>query len=149
MKNNIIMTVVVAVIVGAAAFFGGMKYQQSQTSASQQQSGGRNGGQGGRNRNGGGGGRVVGDIITADDKSITVKLPDGSTKLVLLSDSTSINQATTASKSALAVGTRVGVFGTDNTDGSVTAQNVQINPMMRMGGQGGDQSPTPSAQNGQ
>jgi hypothetical protein len=78
-----------------------------------------------------------------DDKSITVKLQDGSTKIVILSDTTSFSTSSTGSKSDLKTGDTVAAFGTPNSDGSVTAQNVQINPMFRgIGGQNG--SPTPA-----
>src|SRR5258708_137569 len=105
MKNPILITVIVAVLVGAGAFFGGMKYQESKTVATSgngQFMRGANGGQGGRR--GAGGGRVVGEIVTQDDKSITVKMVDGSSKIVLISRTTSINQATAASQSDLKVG---------------------------------------------
>lgn len=71
---------------------------------------------------------VNGEVISADDKSITVKLDDGSSKIVLLSDATQINQATTAAKADLKVGVKVTAFGQTNTDGSVSAQSIQINP---------------------
>src|SRR5258708_54279 len=132
MKNNFVITGIVVVVVAAVAFFAGTKYQQNQTSQTSQTTQGAGRGQG-RNRNGGGGGRVMGDILNADDKSITVKMPDGSTKLVLLSSTTAITTATAAAKTDLKVGTRVGVFGTDNPDGSTTAQTIQLNPMFRVG----------------
>ena len=78
-----------------------------------------------------GGRPVVGEIISQDDKSITVKLTDGSTKIVILSDSTIYSKTDATTKDDLKVGTQVGVFGTDNSDGSVTAQNVQLNPQFR------------------
>ena len=52
----------------------------------------------------------------------------------------SINKAAAATKADLTVGQRVAVFGTTNTDGSVTAANVQLNPMMR--GPGGPSGAT-------
>ncbi len=78
-----------------------------------------------------GGRPVVGEIISKDDKSITVKMADGSTKIVILSDSTTYSKTDTGSRDDLNVGTQVGVFGTDNSDGSVSAQNVQLNPQFR------------------
>jgi len=63
--------------------------------------------------------------------TITVKLPDGSSKIILLSEKTSINKASEGSVADLVVGEKVAVFGTTNTDGSVTAQNIQINPVAR------------------
>jgi hypothetical protein len=148
---------IIAVAVGAAAFFGGMQYQKMQAmnaagGSGRQGSGGQGqGGAGGRARGAGGmGGRVIGEIISQDDKSITVKMMDGSSKIVLLSDSTTVSKTSDGSKTDLKVGEKVGVFGTDNSDGSVTAQNVQLNPAFSMGmgrggqSQAGSQSGTPA-----
>jgi len=145
-NNNILIIVVVAVLVGAGGFFGGMKYQQSKQPSFTRQFAG---GQGIRNGQGQGtaglpAGRqgfrpVNGEIISADEKSITVKMQDGTSRIVLLSDKTEINKASSGTKEDLKVGEKVAVFGTDNTDGSVTAQNIQLNPMIR-----GNLTPTPT-----
>ncbi len=134
MKNANILAVVLLVVGLAVGFFGGMQYQKTQRSSLGltpgqvgNQSGRRFNGQNGNNR------PVAGEIISADDKSITVKLQDGSSKIVLVSDSTQINKATSATKSDLKTGERVAVFGTQNSDGSVTAQNIQLNPQSRGG----------------
>jgi hypothetical protein len=74
---------------------------------------------------------VNGEIIAADEKSITVKLQDGSSKIVLLSDKTEINKTASTTKEDLKVGEKVAAFGTENSDGSVTAQSVQLNPRFR------------------
>jgi len=147
MKNQSIVWIVLIIIVGAGAFFGGMKYQQSQQFNTRQFGGNFAGGvgQGGNRlstRVRAGGGQVIGEILNQDANSITVKLQDGSSKIVILSDKTSINKATSGSKLDLTSGARVAVFGTTNTDGSVTAQMIQINPMSR-GANGGDR-PTPT-----
>jgi len=135
MSKNILITIIVALIVGAGTFYGGMKYQQSKRAAvfSRQfgQIQGQNGGSNQQNRSRAGNGQVFGDIIAKDDKSITVKLADGSTKIVLFSDTTAINKASEGSKDDLKEGERVAVFGTANSDDSVTAQNIQLNPPMR------------------
>jgi len=70
---------------------------------------------------------MTGEIIGQDDESITVKLQDGSSKIILLTDTTAINKFTEGSKSDLKTGERVAVFGTENSDGSVTGQNIQLN----------------------
>lgn len=133
MKNLNILTIALLLVGLGAGFFGGMQYQKSQNGENRQlnsQTGGqgrRFAGQNGNNR------PVAGDIISADDKSITVKLADGSSKIVLVSDSTQINKAATATKSDLKTGEKVAVFGTQNSDGSVTAQNIQLNPQNRGG----------------
>ena len=69
---------------------------------------------------------VQGEIISQDDKSITVKLTDGSTKIIILADSTSYSEEKTVEKNNLIVGTKVGIFGTPNSDGSITAQSVRL-----------------------
>ncbi len=87
------------------------------------------------------GGGIVGSILSMDDKSFTVKLADGSSKIVLFTGSTTYSNTQTASKGDIKTGNQVAVFGASNSDGSVTATNVQINPMFRF-----NQSPTPAAQ---
>lgn len=137
-SKSLIMTVIVAVIVGAAAFFGGMTYQKSQVVTSNGQFAGMMGRNGENSTNGGtrmgrgfGGGAVVGQIVSLDKNSITVQLTDGSSKIVNLSVNTTYSKSSTGALSDLADGTKVAVFGTPNSDGSVTAQNVQINPIAR------------------
>lgn len=140
MKNQWIMTLVMALVVGGIAFYGGMQYQQSKTpTGGALGQGFRSGGGNGqlRARNGQNGMAVRGEIISSDANSITVKLPDGSTKIVIVSVSTNVMQATSATKDDLKIGQMVAVFGTPDSDGSVTAQNIQLNPMMGRGGFGG------------
>ena len=136
MKNPMIMTIIVAIVVGGAAFFGGMQYQKSQR--------GNFAGAEFRNRNGGPDGSqdrfgnnrpVSGEVLSVDDNSMTVKMQDGSSKIVILSDQTTINKASTGAKSDLKTGERVTAFGTANSDGSVTAQNVSIGGNMMFRGE--------------
>jgi len=140
MKNNYLVTAILIIAFAAGAFYGGTLYQKSkQPSFGQFNRGTTNGtsrngitGTSGGQRGQGQGFRPVnGQIISADDKSITVKLTDGSSKIVLFSGSTQINKATQGTKSDLTQGTTVAVFGQDNSDGSVTAQNIQLNPVSR------------------
>ena len=121
-----IITIILIIIVGAASFFAGMKYSENNV---RQRFANGQGGQFFRRQ--GGTQPVLGEIAETDGNSITVKMQDGSSKIVILSSSTSINKASTGTKDDLKQGERVAVFGTQNSDGSVTAQNVQLNPQMR------------------
>lgn len=143
MKNPLIVTVIIALVVGVVGFLGGVKYQQTKTINS------TNGfiqGQGGqRNRNGrnmgrgANGGATLGEVVSVDNNSIVVKLADGSSKIVNVSNTTTFSKTDTASKTDIKTGDRIAVFGATASDGSVTAQNVQLNPMFRIGPGG----PTP------
>lgn len=118
-----------------SVFFGGYEYRNYKLKKTvgnitagngtfQRFMGNRNGGQnGGMMRNG-----VFGSILSMDDKSFTVKLADGSTKLVFFSDTTTYSNTISATKADLKTGINVAVIGSPNSDGSVTATNVQLNP---------------------
>ena len=129
-KTSIIITILVALIVGAAGFFGGMKYDQSKTPATNGQFVARFG-QGGSGGRFGRGGFIptIGKVVSSDNNSITVQMQDGSSKIINISGSTKILKTDTATISDLSNGTQVAVIGTSNSDGSVDAQSVQINPM--------------------
>jgi len=135
MKQNILILVLVILIlvIGGGAFFGGVKYQQSKSPQLFRQFGqGLNGFSAritpGQERTAGASFRPVsGQILSADDKSMTVKLTDGSSKIVIFSDKTVINKATPVQKNDLKTGDKVTVLGSANSDGSVTAQSIQLN----------------------
>lgn len=130
----------IAVVVGAVAFIGGMKYQQRKSPRMMFQNRGMNGVFGNGNRQfqkgmmkaGVGGRPVVGEIIKSDGSSITVKMPDGSSKIVLISNTTLVGKQSEVSKDELKTGVTVGVMGQENADGSVTASNIQLNPVFKM-----------------
>jgi hypothetical protein len=140
MKNERIIFIVLIVLVAAGAFFGGMQYGKA---GANNQLNRFNRGTNGRQFGNGNGvsarGQTVvsGDILSSGDNTLTVKLTDGSSKIVILSGNTAISQNATASASDLKNGERVMVIGTQNSDQSVTAQNIQINPQFRGPGQQG------------
>lgn len=130
MKNNLVLTIIVAILMGAGGFFAGIKYQQKKQPAFLRQFGMGQGTRAGQaNRQGFR--PVNGEIISAEEKSITVKMQDGSSRIVLLSEKTEINKAALGAKEDLKVGERVAAFGSENPDGSITAQSIQLNPVFR------------------
>jgi len=148
--KKILPIVIIAVIVAAGSFFAGMKYGQSKNSGAFSQRGFQNfdnlsaeerqqrvqqmgANVGGRIRMGQeGGGFAGGEIISKDDKSITVKVPDGGSKIVFFSDTTEIGKFVDGTPSDLEVGKTVTVIGKTNEDGSITAQSIQMRPAMEI-----------------
>jgi hypothetical protein len=136
MKNVFIAVIITVIIAGAGSFFGGIKYTQAKDAATRTQqmtarTGGAANGQFGQ-RAGGAGARggsfINGSILSKDDKSVTIQLQGGGSKIILLSGSTTIGKTTDGTVSDLEVGKTVMVTGQPNTDGSVTAQSIQIRP---------------------
>lgn len=133
MKNTKALVPVIMILIGlGVGFFGGVQYRNYQISKSRGNFTGANGTRfiGRNGQNGGMMGRnaVIGSILSMDANSITVKLADGSTKIVILGGTTTYSNTVSASQNDLKTGENVAVFGTPNSDGSVTGVNVQINP---------------------
>lgn len=147
MKQNLILYLVIAVLVaGGVGFYAGDQYAARNRAGA----GGNFAGRTGRNGGGffgasGASGMtaVRGQVVKEDNQSLTVQLRDGSSKVVLLGSAT-FDKTVSASASDVTQGTEVMVIGKTNTDGSVTAQTVQLNPLVRPGM--GAQNPTPSSQ---
>lgn len=135
MNKTMIIAIALVILAGVGGFFGGMQYQKSQANSRFGSYAGTTG-QGGqfmmRRFGGQNGANVVrGQIVSIDSNSITVELPDGSSKIIVVGSSTTFMKSTSGSLTDLKVGDMVMTFGTQNSDGSVTAQNVQINPPSR------------------
>ncbi|MFH1162412.1 MAG: DUF5666 domain-containing protein [Candidatus Jorgensenbacteria bacterium] len=130
MKKIIVLAIVGVVVIGGVSFYGGMRYGKS--SAQPAQGMGRFGnlpaGQQRTDQRGAfaGGGGTSGEIVSADNQSITLKLREGSSKIVFFSSSTKIMKSTDGARSDLTSGVQVVVSGTANPDGSITAQTIQL-----------------------
>lgn len=112
--------IVIGLVLIAGSFYAGMKYGGNATVTPNN----GNGNFGARIRNGNGGpdgGFVTGEIIAKDDKSITLKLRDGGSKIVFLTSATPVTKSVSGSVSDLTLSEQVSVTGTANPDGSVSA----------------------------
>lgn len=128
--KKILPIIIVLIIVGGGAFYGGMKYGEStrQNFAKQNLGGQQMGGNIGGFQRIRSNGFTSGEIIAKDDKSITVKLPGGGSKIIFYSDSTEVGKFVNGASSDLEVGKTVIINGTANQDGSITAQSIQMRP---------------------
>ena len=138
--KKIISIILVIIAVGAlagGAFYGGIKYEENKTTQGisqerqqrfQQMGASAAGAMAGRPGSQLGNNFVAGEILSKDEKSITVKLRDGGSKIVFFSDTTEVDKFTTGSSSDLEVGKTVTVTGKTNQDGSITAQSIQLRP---------------------
>lgn len=136
MIKPITTTIIVIIVVGILSFYGGTLYGQS----GKQNTGGPGSRQGQFQQFGGtgvpngqrsmmaNGGFTSGEILSKDDKSITVKLRDGGSKIVFFSDTTKVTKSADGSTKDLSVGQEVTTTGTANSDGSMTAESIQIRP---------------------
>jgi hypothetical protein len=147
-KKLLSIFIVIVLIIAGGAFFAGMKYGQGKGSGSFSRAGFQNpsseerqqriqqagtaGGfrtMGGNNR---GNGFISGEIISKDDASITVKLPDGGSKIVFFSEATDITKSAEGTSGDLTTGEAVMVSGTSNSDGSITANLIQLRPEIQI-----------------
>jgi len=155
MKNNmlILISVIAVVVVGVASFFGGVQYQKSHAlsgSVAKTQGAHTPGmpdmmAQRGLNRFAGGAGRpVAGKIVSRDTRSITLQLNDGSSKILNVTGTTTVSKTDTVALSDLKTGDTIAAVGITNADGSITVQNIQLNPMiMNSQGIGGKTNSSP------
>ncbi len=142
MKKMLPVFVILLILVGGGSFYGGMKYANSKRVAAfgAQGAGGNfrggnfGGGASGTTRGAGAGARggfANGEIISKDDSSVTIKLASGGSQIVFFSTSTAILKAAAGSANDLVVGQNIMVNGSANSDGSVTAQSIQLRPAMQ------------------
>lgn len=129
-KKLVLSCVVTALVFGAGGFFGGMQFAKMGRPNQMRFTGAPNmqRGSGNPQLRGGAafGGGASGEVITKDDKSLTLKLMDGGSKIVYLSPSTTVNKTSAGSMEDVSSGTKVMVVGSQNQDGSVTASMIQL-----------------------
>ncbi|MBU6500609.1 MAG: hypothetical protein KGJ89_04100 [Patescibacteria group bacterium] len=133
-KKHLTITIVVIVVAVVVSFYGGMLYGKSSSASSrfggnlsEAQRAQFQGGAGGRSGQfGQGGGILSGDIVAKDNQSITLKTRDGSSHIIFYSTSTRVIKPSPASMDDVVNGISVLITGTANSDGSLTAQSIQV-----------------------
>ncbi len=134
-KKQYIIISIICVAIGLVAFNSGIYYTKKTTNNVNQNDGhqfdpNRMRGFQNMEREGGRGqmqGRLInGEVLSSDDNSIVVKLRDGGSKIILLSNVTKFDKSVEANIKDVSIGSTVMITGEPNTDGSVTAERVQI-----------------------
>lgn len=150
-KKIITASLISIVLAGGIGFYGGMEYdpqksKQPITSGSfagngsgygrgtgatgqqDQRQGQRPAGGQGMRQGVPGGGFVAGQVISKDDSSVTIKTKDGSSQIIFFSDTANIDKSVSGSKDDLSIGQQITANGKVGTDGSMTAETIQIRP---------------------
>ncbi len=132
-KNKLVSIIAISIIVVAGAFFyGGMKYAQAKGKNTMRSGNFRSqNGMGVRPdgammRSGANGGFTSGEVIAKDATSMTVKLQDGGSKIILFTATTPVMKSIAGTSEDIAIGKNVMITGKVNADGSVSAEQIQL-----------------------
>ncbi len=142
--KKIIPIIIALIILGGGTFYGGIKYQQSKSSFGnfsrqnfqnlseeqrQQLLQGNVGGSFGQGTGRGVGSNFLsGEVLAKDEKTLTLKMPDGGSKIVFFSGSTKILKTTDGLIDDIGIGKQIIISGEQNSDGSYTAKTIQLSP---------------------
>lgn len=165
-SSTIVLAVGVGIVALAAGLFVGMSYgkghpsvetamktvsnltpeqmAQLRTSGGGFPGGGFPGGAAGGGNGNAQGGFTAGSIVSNDGSTITIKMNDGSTKFVLYSGSTTIRKSAEGTSADLVAGENVVVTGSANSDGSITATQIQLGGLPGGPGGGGQETTPPT-----
>lgn len=126
MNKKIISTAVIALIIG----FGGGYLLHTPPVPTTGGVATRTGGFGGGMRSGAGGGFLSGTVAAEDAGSVTLSTRDGSSHVVLITPATSVSKSVSGTMSDVSVGATIIVSGTTNSDGSLSANLIQLRPTL-------------------
>jgi hypothetical protein len=130
-KNKIVILIAVLVTIAGGCFYSGVLYEKNVTKQNiglnrnqqnmLQNIKGENISDGIKNNN-----ANIGEIISKDQESITIKLMNGSSKIIFLSASAQVSKNINIDIEELEIGQNVAVQGMTNSDNSITAKSIQI-----------------------
>ena len=133
-KNKTIMFAIGVAMAVLLGFWGGVQYGKTSAANALQNGGLQRGTFGAQGRRGGisNANFIMGEITNKDDKSITVKSRDGSSRFIFFSGTTPISKSTSGTPDDLQIGKEINANGTLNPDGSMSAQMIQIRPLSQV-----------------
>jgi hypothetical protein len=125
-QKSISVGVVVAVVSLGVGYYFGKKAIISNESGRMGMQGSQMSGRGGFARGGANGNVVNGEVVSFDGGMLTVKGRDGGSRVVVVTSATKVSKPVVASSSDVKQGALVLITGTQNGDGSITAESVSI-----------------------
>ena len=133
--KKILIVIISLIVVSGGSFYGGIKYAESKVSqgftqkdsqqqkfpqgATKEDSQSKNNGEARSNF-------LSGEILTKDEQSLTLKIPNGGSKIVFFSEATDVTKSASGSSEDFKEGQQIMITGEENSDGSYIAQTIQI-----------------------
>ena len=133
--KKILIIIISLIVVGSGAFYGGIKYAENKASQGfiqndfqrqQFSQGDIRGGFQGRVSGEARSNFLSGEILAKDEQSLTLKIPDGGSKIVFFSEATDITKSASGSSEDFKEGQQIIITGEENSDRSYIAQIIQI-----------------------
>ncbi|HRZ29723.1 MAG TPA: hypothetical protein P5052_03135 [Candidatus Paceibacterota bacterium] len=69
---------------------------------------------------------IMGEIIEKNENSLTVKLKDNGSKIVVISNTTELYKTVSASFDDLTIGNNIMITGASNNDNSIIAESIRL-----------------------
>ncbi|MGB9848189.1 MAG: hypothetical protein ACPLKV_03245 [Minisyncoccia bacterium] len=132
MKNKNLIFVIILIVAVIISFYGGMKYQQNKSVTINQTANARNFNRFGVNGNATNSLNflrqqiIIGEIIAKDDQTLTIKLPNGGSQIVVYSNVTKVEKNEPAKLSDLKVGQNVMISTQSVDQKTLSATSIQI-----------------------
>lgn len=137
MKKNILLVLIATVFIICSSFYAGVRYEknvkipfESRLTAGlsniRNQSVSAPRALGNRFQRDAEGGNISGKVVSNENNTVTVQLQNGGTKLVIVPLSAVVTKSNVVKISDITNDQYVMVSGKINTDGSITAQSIQI-----------------------
>ena len=120
-EKKTLAIVIIIIIAAGAVFYAGAKYEKHKLSALGLLSGSKS-----SSKKATAGNSIKGTVTATDDKSVTIKMADGTDKTIEFSSGMTFGNNAAGSASDLFVGELVVIAGENNPDGSFAATNIRI-----------------------
>jgi hypothetical protein len=128
-KQIITSSIITTIIASSIGYYLGTHRVSTQTNIRSGSMMGQGGAmRGGFARGGTSGGIINGDVVSFTDTILTVKSRDGGSRVILFTGTTKVSKSVEGTRADVKDGSKVLIIGSQNSDGSVTAETVQLRP---------------------